>query len=87
MIISELLKSGSKALKLNKIETHQLDSEVVLSNLLKKPRENLIINLNQKVSKTVVQNFKKLISRRANREPLAYILKKKEFWSLSIGVL
>ena len=81
MIISELLKSGSKALKLNKIETHQLDSEVVLSNLLKKPRENLIINLNQKVSKTVVQNFKKLISRRANREPLAYILKKKEFWS------
>ena len=81
MIIAELLKSGSKALKLNKIETHQLDSEVVLSNLLKKPRENLIINLNQKVSKTVVQNFKKLISRRANREPLAYILKKKEFWS------
>ena len=81
MIIAELLKSGSKALKLNKIETHQLDSEVVLSNLLKKPRENLIINLSQKVSKTVVQNFKKLISRRANREPLAYILKKKEFWS------
>ena len=81
MIISELLYSGSKTLKLSKIESHQLDSEVVLSNLLKKQRENLIINLDQKVSEDVIFSFKKLIDRRANREPLAYILKNKEFWS------
>jgi hypothetical protein len=36
MNVSELLSSGSVALKLNKIDTHQLDSELVLSNLLKK---------------------------------------------------
>ena len=47
MNISELLNSGSRVLKLNKIQTHQLDSEIVLSNLLKKQRENLIINLLQ----------------------------------------
>jgi release factor glutamine methyltransferase len=81
MNISELLHSGSRALKLKKIETHQLDSELVLSNLLKKRRENLIINSNQNVSENTILNFKKLITRRANREPLAYILKKKEFWS------
>jgi release factor glutamine methyltransferase len=81
MYISELLHSGSKILKLNKIRTHQLDSELVLSNLLKIQRENLIIGLNQKVSESTVHNFEKLISRRANREPLAYILKNKEFWS------
>ena len=81
MYISELLHSGSKILKLNKIRTHQLDTELVLSSLLKKQRENLIINLNQKVSESIVHNFEKLIIRRANREPLAYILKKKEFWS------
>ncbi|MDC0449563.1 peptide chain release factor N(5)-glutamine methyltransferase [Pelagibacteraceae bacterium] len=81
MYISELLHSGSKILKLNKIRTHQLDSELVLSNLLKIQRENLIVGLNQKVSENTVHNFEKLISRRANREPLAYILKNKEFWS------
>jgi release factor glutamine methyltransferase len=81
MNISELLQSGSNVLKLSKIETHQLDSELVLSNLLKKQRENLIIDLNQKVSETTVLNFEKLINRRAKREPLAYILRNKEFWS------
>jgi release factor glutamine methyltransferase len=81
MNILELLNLGSKTLKQNKIETHQLDSELVLSSLLKKQRENLLINLNRKVSKNTIDNFEKLIIRRANKEPLAYILKKKEFWS------
>ena len=81
MNVSELLHSGSKILKLNKIKTFELDSELVLSDLLKKQRENLIINSNQKVSERTILNFEKLINRRANNEPLAYILKKKEFWS------
>ena len=81
MNVSELLNSGAKILKLNKIETHQLDTELVLSSLLEKQRENLLINLSEKVSKDIIDNFEKLIFRRANKEPLAYILKKKEFWS------
>ena len=81
MNVLELLNSGAMTLKENKIQTHQLDSELVLSNLLKKQRENLLINLNEEVSKNVVDKFEKLIFRRANREPLAYILKNKEFWS------
>jgi len=81
MNVLELLNSGATTLKENKIQTHQLDSELVLSSLLKKKRENLLINLNEKVSENIVINFKKLIIKRANKEPLAYILKKKEFWS------
>ena len=81
MNISGLLNSGAKTLKQNRIKTHQLDSELVLSNLLQKKRENLLINLNEKVSKETIDNFEKLIFRRVKREPLAYILKKKEFWS------
>jgi len=81
MNVSELLNLGSKTLKQNKIETHQLDSELVLSSLLKKQRENLLINLNRKVSKNTIDTFERLIIRRANREPIAYILKNKEFWS------
>ena len=59
MNVSELLQSGAKVLRLNKIETHQLDSELVLSNLLKKRRENLIINSNQNVSENTILNFNK----------------------------
>ena len=81
MNVSELLSSGVSILKQNKIDTHQLDTELVLSSLLKKQRENLLINLNEKVSKDTIDNFEKLIFRRANKEPLAYILKNKEFWS------
>ena len=81
MNISGLLNSGAKILKQNKIKTHQLDSELVLSNILNKQRENLIINSTQKVSETTVINFENLINRRAKREPLAYILRNKEFWS------
>jgi hypothetical protein len=36
MIISNLLNLGSKTLKVSKVRTHQLDSEIILSSLLKK---------------------------------------------------
>jgi release factor glutamine methyltransferase len=81
MNISDLLNFGSKILKDNKVQTHQLDCEIMLSNLLKKKREQVIMNLEKKVSKKIANNFDKLITRRSTREPIAYILKKKEFWS------
>ena len=74
------------SIKNNKIQTHQLDAELVLSNLLKKQRENLIINCDQKISKNIVNSFNRLIVRRAAKEPLAYILKNKEFWSKNFFV-
>ena len=86
MIISQLLDTGSKILRNNKIQTHQLDAELVLSSLLKKQRENLIIDFDKKVSKYIVNSFNKLINRRSTKEPLAYILKNKEFWSKNFFV-
>ena len=79
MIASKLLNSGSKILKNNKISSHQLDSELLLSNLLKTKREKILTNSNQKISKNIIDNFKKLIIKRSKKEPLAYILKKKNF--------
>ncbi len=86
MMILDLLNSGSKILKNKKVLTYQLDSEIILSNLLKKKREQIIINLEKKVSQTTVNNFNKLIIRRSTREPLAYILSSKEFWSKNFFV-
>jgi len=81
MIISNLLANGSRILKSNSIKTHVLDSELILSDILKLQKEKLIINSDHTVSEKVINNFNKLILRRTKKEPIAYILNKREFWS------
>ena len=74
------LKFGSNKLKLNNIDSYILDSEILLSFVLNLSREQILINLNQNINKNIFIKFKKLLSRREKREPIAYIIKKKEFW-------
>ena len=81
MEILDLINSGSSQLKKNGINTHRLDSEILLAKIIKKQREELLINLNQKATLQTIKGFKKLIDRRSSREPIAYILREKEFWS------
>ena len=81
MEILKLINHGSKQLKNKNIFTHRLDSEILLSNILNKTREELLINLNKKVTPDKVVKFNKLVKRRSLKEPIAYILKTKEFWS------
>ena len=74
------LKFGSKKLKLKNIDSHILDSELLLCFALKSSREKILINLNTNIKKKNFDKFKKLLSRREKKEPMAYIIKKKEFW-------
>ena len=77
----ELLNSGSHKLKKQKIKTHRLDSEILLSKVLNKSREQILIRLNQNIKNTEVFAFDNLIKRRLEKEPIAYIINEKEFWS------
>jgi len=81
MEILELINNGSKKLKNKKIYSHKLDSEILLSRVLNKTREELLISLNQKIEPQKINDFYKLVDRRSLKEPIAYILEKKEFWS------
>ena len=81
MEILELINNGSRKLKNKSICSHKLDSEILLSKVLNKTREELLINLNQEIELPKISHFNKLIYRRSSREPIAYILKVKEFWS------
>ena len=47
MKADEMIKIGSSFLKENKISSHILDSEILLSKVLNKSREEILINLNQ----------------------------------------
>ena len=47
----ELINIGSNLLKEKKIKSHILDSEILLSKILNKSREEILINLDQKINK------------------------------------
>ena len=49
MNTSDLLNKGSKKLKYKGIKSSQIDSEILLSNILGRSRENILINLDKKV--------------------------------------
>ena len=76
----QTLKFGSNKLKLNNIDTHILDSELLLSYALNLPREKVLTNLDAKIKKSRFNSFKKLLYRREKKEPVAYIINNKEFW-------
>ena len=80
MNYSQIIKFGSHKLKSKNIDTHLLDSELLLSHILKSSREQILINLNANIGKNNIKEFKKLLLRREKKEPMAYITKKKEFW-------
>ena len=81
MKASEAIKLGSNILKECKIPSFILDSEILLSKTLNKSREEILTNLNQKIEHHDILVFKDYIVRRSKNEPVAYILKEKEFWS------
>jgi release factor glutamine methyltransferase len=77
----ELINFGSSELRRKKISTSRLDSELLLSKILDKNREEILINLEQKICQKYFLKYKQLIQRRSQCEPIAYIVKEKEFWS------
>ena len=81
MNILQLINLGSKKLAYKNILSHKLDSEILLSKILKKKREEIILGSNQKLNKKQINQYNELIYRRSLNEPIAYILEQKEFWS------
>ena len=86
MKASELINIGSKKLKTNSIKSFILDSEILLSKVLDKKREEVLVDLNQKIENNKILEFLKYIDRRALKEPIAYIIQQKEFWSKNFEV-
>ena len=82
----ELINQGSKKLRNQNIKSFRLDSEILLSKILDKKRENILINLDEEVKYDNILKFNKLINRRCSKEPIAYILNTKEFWSKAFRV-
>ncbi len=86
MKIKDALKKAVEKLKKAGIETPVLDAQILLSYILKIPRWKLIIKENEELSQEIVEKFFKLVEKRANRTPIAYITGEKEFYGLPFKV-
>ena len=80
MKTTQLLDFGSNILRSKKIVSHRIDSEVILSYILKISREKLLIKEDKVCNENIIK-FRSLISRRLKQEPVAYIIGRKEFRS------
>jgi len=86
MNIDCLIEQGSKILKKQNITSHQIDAELLLSKAIGKDRVFLLTNGESNVSTKDTSDYLNFLLRRKRHEPLSYITKKKEFWSLSFEV-
>ena len=86
MIVQNTIRHASQLLKNGNIVSHELDAELILSDIMGIRRELLIIKNDQIVSNKVITKFNHAIKRRLNNEPVAYIIGEKEFWSKNFTV-
>ena len=86
MNIENALNDGIKILKKSKISNPQLDSEILLSNSIKRDMKHIILNPKELLNSEQSKKFKSLIQRRKKKEPVAYIINKKEFWKYEFFV-
>jgi len=86
MIIDNLILKGIKSLNNNTIPNSKLDAELLLSSVIKKDRLFSALNGRSEVNKKNILKYLKLVKRRKKKEPIAYILNKKEFWKSSFFV-
>ena len=80
MNIENILNEGISILQKNKIANPQLDSEILLSNSIKRDKKHIILNPKEVLNSEQLGKFKSLIERRKKGEPIAYLINKKEFW-------
>ena len=80
MNIENILNKGINILQKNKIANPQLDSEILLSNSIKRDKKHIILNPKEILNSEQLGKFKSLIERRKKGEPIAYLINKKEFW-------
>ena len=80
MIIRSAINEAFLELKNKNIKSSLLDSEILMSKVLNKKRDYIILNLEKKIDQKSLNLFKNLINERSRGKPIAYITGNKYFW-------
>ena len=84
--IIKLIRWATSYLKSYDIDSPRATGEILLAHALQLNRIDLYLKFDQPLVADELKTFKTLIKRRVRREPVAYILGVKEFWSLDLEV-
>jgi release factor glutamine methyltransferase len=82
----ELVREAAAYLARKGISSPRLDAELLMAHVLGCGRVDLYLRFDQPVAQGELDRFRELLLRRGKREPVAYILGNREFWSLGFRV-
>ena len=80
--VLKILRWTTEFLKNKGVETARLDAEVLLADLLGLSRVDLYLNFDRPLIAEELAGYRERVKRRGAREPVAYIIGRKEFYSL-----
>jgi release factor glutamine methyltransferase len=86
LTIIDAILYGQKKLTSAGIKSPRLDSELILCHVLKTTRTSLYINHKATLNQIQQKNYKKLLKVRCKHVPVAYIIRKKEFYGLEFFI-
>jgi release factor glutamine methyltransferase len=86
MLVNEAIAFAEQELKRSNNLNSRLDSEILVSHLINIPRESIYSKLKENLPLNKTEELQELVSRRVKKEPIAYILNNKEFWSTNFYV-
>ena len=86
MLVNDAITFAEQELKRSNNLNSRLDSEILVSNLINISRESIYSKLKEKFPSNKTEELQKLVNRRVKKEPIAYILNNKEFWSTDFYV-
>ncbi len=85
MVRDELARAAA-LLSAAGVDTPRLDAEVLLADVLGVSRAGLVMASREPVAGEALRRYERMLARRAEREPVAYILGSKPFRCLEIAV-
>ncbi len=86
MNIETAIKKAFLDLKNKNIESALLDSEILMSKVLKEERGAVLLNSERSLSNEDYKNFRELISNRLKYKPIAYLIGEKSFWKYEFEI-
>ena len=86
MNIETVIKEAFIDLKSKNIESALLDSEILMSKVLKEDRSSVLLNSERSLSNQDYKNFRELISNRLKFKPIAYLTGQKSFWKYDFEI-
>jgi len=84
--IKSVLREAAETLSANHIGQAKLEAELLLVHVLERRKEDLIIHPDQELTDSQEEKFQQLVERRCRKEPIAYLIGHREFWSLEFKV-